>query len=89
MSKTDYIDDEDEAVTTAEARADAFESDTAFVAAMAKAIRRKRETATFGVYVDPTPPVNARRIIAPATRSYISSPGAACEEIGKRSRSQG
>ena len=89
MSETDYIDDEDEEVTTAEIRAENSAADTLFMTAMSRAIRRGRERATFGTVVDRSPPVNARRIIAPATRSYVSSPGAACEEIGTRQRGRG
>ncbi len=86
MSETDYIDDEDETLTTAETRARAAESNDAFIAAMSRAIKRKRETATFGVTVDRSPPIHARRIRPVAPLSYMSSPAALCEEIGKRKR---
>ena len=62
------------------AREEAMRSNDAFVAALAAAARRGRENVKAGIYVDPTPPVGARRIFAASPVSACGSPAAMCLE---------
>jgi hypothetical protein len=56
-------------------------SDDAFVAAMNRAIRKGRESAEFGIFVDLTPTFG-RRIYGAAAMSSCGSPAAMCLEAG-------
>lgn len=54
----------------------------AFVALMNRAIRKKREFAVFGIFVDTTPPISAIRIRGTIAMSHCGSPAAMCVESG-------
>ena len=60
-----------------EIKAHAIAANDAFAAAMARAIKRGREKATPGVYVDPTPSTT-RRIRGDVALSPCGSPAAMC-----------
>lgn len=62
------------------ARNEALASNDAFVAAMAKAIRRGREKVAPGTFVDPSPPTGAIRLRGEITISACGSPAAMCLE---------
>jgi len=66
------------------ARDAAMASNDAFVLAMAKAVSRGREKAIPGTFVDPTPPIGARRIRGEIAMSACGSPAAMCVERGHR-----
>jgi hypothetical protein len=68
------------AETEAIARMQTRESDDAFVAAMARAIKRRRETASPGTFVDRSAPVYARRIVPEPAVSLCGSSGQMCIE---------
>ena len=68
------------AETEAIARMQTRQCDEAFVAAMAKAIKRCRETAVAGTFVDTSAPIHARRIVPEASISLSGSPGRMCVE---------
>jgi ABC-type sugar transport system substrate-binding protein len=57
-------------------------SNDAFVLAMAKAVKRGREKAVPGTYVDTTPPIGALRIRGDIIMSACGSPAAMCMEGG-------
>lgn len=59
-------------------REQALRSDDAFILAMAKAVKRGKETAVAGTFVDTTPPFRARRIRGAAASSLAGSPAAMC-----------
>jgi len=63
-------------------RAATIAADEAFIKALTKAIRRKRERATPGTHVDLTPPINAVRIRPEIPMSCIGSPAAMCAASG-------
>lgn len=56
----------------------------AFIKAMARAARKGREHVRPGIFVDTTPPTQARRIRGEVTMSCTGSPAAMCVEIGAR-----
>lgn len=64
-------------------REDAIASNDAFVLAMAKAIKRKREKVQPGTFVDPSP-TYARRIRGEIAMSPCGSPAAMCAESGSQ-----
>lgn len=65
--------------TTEEARHLArVAADEAFVAAMNRAIKKRKEKAVAGTFVDETPPISAVRIIPSGIRSGCGSPAAMC-----------
>lgn len=57
-------------------------SNDAFILAMAKAVKRGREKAVPGTYVDTTPPIGALRIRGDIIISACGSPAAMCMEQG-------
>lgn len=63
-------------------RAAAIASNDAFVLAMGRAVRRGRETAKPGTFVDLTPPIGAIRIRGEVLMSACGSPAAMCLETG-------
>lgn len=63
-------------------RDDVVASNDAFVAAMQKAVRRGREKAIAGTYIDNTPSYGARRIRGDVLMSVCGSPAAMCMEEG-------
>jgi hypothetical protein len=64
------------------ARDEAIAANEAFTAAMTKALKRGRERATPGTYVDRSPSLSARFIHAIAPHSACGSPAAMCIERG-------
>lgn len=64
------------------ARDAAMAANGAFHAAMTIAIRRGRENAKPGTYVDTTPPIGAIRIRGEIAISACGSPAQMCMEIG-------
>jgi hypothetical protein len=62
------------------AREDAIKSNDAFILAMARAVRRGREKAVPGTFVDTTAPIGARRITGDILMSACGSPSAMCVE---------
>ncbi len=54
----------------------------AFCAALNLAIKRKKENAKPGTFVDLTPPINAYRYRAHLLRSPCGSPSALCSDVG-------
>jgi hypothetical protein len=62
------------------ARDQATGANDAFAAAMNKAIRRGKERARPGIYIDLTPPIGARRIAPQPVVSCCGSPAAMCME---------
>ena len=65
-----------------EHRAAAVASNDAFILAMANAVRRGRERAKPGTFVDHTP-THARRLYGEARISACGSPAAMCLEAGR------
>lgn len=63
-------------------RAQAIASNDAFILAMAMAVRKGREKAKPGTYVDNSPAIGARRIYAEPALSSCGSPGAMCMDSG-------
>lgn len=61
---------------------DAIAVNDAFVARMNRAIRKGREFAVFGIFVDATPPISAIRLRGTIPMSGCGSPAAMCAEGG-------
>lgn len=62
------------------AHAESVRANDRFALAMANAVKRGREKATPGTFVDLTPPIGAVRLRGDATRSACGSPAAMCLE---------
>lgn len=62
------------------AQEEAIASNEAFVLAMAKAVSRGREKVKPGTFVDPTPPIGAKRLRGSFPISGCGSPAAMCLE---------
>lgn len=60
------------------AREERMRADDAFTTAMKAAISRGKEKATVGTFVDTSPAVGARRVIATVPISACGSPAAMC-----------
>lgn len=67
-----------------EARSANRAADDAFIAAVMKAAAKGRENVNPGVYIDNSPPINARRIRAEVPLSACGSPARMCAEVGAR-----
>lgn len=63
-------------------RASAVAANDAFIRAMANAVKRGREKAKSGTYIDHSPAIYARRIRADMILSACGSPAALCMESG-------
>lgn len=82
---TDYNDfDEDEypAIAAERRQRALIAANDAFVAAMTRAVKKKRERATFGTFVDVSSTGRAVRIRGDVTLSGCGSPAAMCAESG-------
>jgi hypothetical protein len=62
-------------------RSNTIAADDAFAAAMRRAIKRGREKATPGTFVDTTPAIGARRIRGDVVMSACGSPAAMCADF--------
>lgn len=72
-----------------EAREAAVSSNTAFVAAMNAAIRKRREKVRPGTFVDTSAPIYAKRLYGILPVSACGSPAAMCTEAtGQPNRNQ-
>lgn len=65
-----------------EGRSAAMASNDAFILAMANAVKRGKEKARPGTYVDHSPAIGARRMYGDAPMSCCGSPAAMCMEAG-------
>lgn len=63
-------------------QAAAVAADAAFVRAMTRAVRRGREKAVPGTYVDDTPPIGHKRLYGTFPISACGSPAAMCATSG-------
>jgi hypothetical protein len=60
----------------------ARKSSEAFTMALARQVKRGREKAVYGTFVDTTPPIGALRIRGTIALSACGSPAAMCAESG-------
>jgi len=67
-------------VSELEAHDLAVAANEAFTKAMKSAVRRGREKATAGTFVDTSPPIGAKRLFGILPRSACGSPAAMCLE---------
>lgn len=71
-------------ISEREERAANVAANDAFIAAMTRASARGREKAKPGTFVDPTPPVGAKRFRGEMIMSACGSPARLCTEVGAR-----